>query len=182
MLKECDTAIEVVSAIDGRRFHILEAFSDLLFAFVMNKASWIPPLRHAPRVLIDNLVIHREMWRFRRNELDFAMKKDEASRFLGARRWLKSRGVPQKAFVKSGSEVKPFYVDMESPALVEILCRAIRRLNFSEAEGEELIFSEMLPGPQQLWLKDAKGASYTSELRFAVVDLKARLWSARSNE
>ena len=178
VLNERDAAIEVVSLADGRRFHILEAFSDLLFAFVMNKASWIPPLRHAPRVLIDKLVIHREMWRFRKDELDFAMKKDEASRFLGARRWMKSHGLPQKAFVKSALEVKPFYVDMESPVLVEILCRAIRRMSSSDAEGEELIFSEMLPGPQQLWLKDAEGASYTSELRFAVVDLKARSWSA----
>jgi hypothetical protein len=145
---------------------------------VMNKASWIPPLRHAPWVLIDKLVIHRETWRFRKDELDFAMKKDEASRFLGARRWMKSHGLPQKTFVKSALEVKPFYVDLESPVLVEILCRAIRRMNSSDAEGEELIFSEMLPGPQQLWLQDAKGASYTSELRFAVVDLKARLLSA----
>jgi hypothetical protein len=178
VLNERDAAIEVVSLADGRRFHILEAFSDLLFAFVMNKASWIPPLRHAPRVLIDKLVIHRETWRFRKDELDFAMKKDEASRFLGARRWMKSHGLPQKTFVKSALEVKPFYVDLESPVLVEILCRAIRRMNSSDAEGEELIFSEMLPGPQQLWLQDAKGASYTSELRFAIVDLKARSWSA----
>jgi hypothetical protein len=178
VLNERDAAIEVVSLADGRRFHILEAFSDLLFAFVMNKASWIPPLRHAPRVLIDKLVIHRETWRFRKDELDFATKKDEPSRFLGARRWMKSHGLPQKGFVKSVLEVKPFYVDLESPVLVEILCRAIRRMNSSDAEGEELIFSEMLPGPQQLWLQDAKGASYTSELRFAVVDLKARSWSA----
>ncbi|HEY2236463.1 MAG TPA: lantibiotic dehydratase [Candidatus Angelobacter sp.] len=178
VLNERDAAIEVVSLADGRRFHILEAFSDLLFAFVMNKASWIPPLRHAPRVLIDKLVIHRETWRFRNDELDFATKKDEPSRFLGARRWMKSHGLPQKGFVKSVLEVKPFYVDLESPVLVEILCRAIRRMNSSDAEGEELIFSEMLPGPQQLWLQDAKGASYTSELRFAVVDLKARSWSA----
>jgi hypothetical protein len=178
VLNERDAAIEVVSLADGRRFHILEAFSDLLFAFVMNKASWIPPLRHAPRVLIDKLVIHRETWRFRKDELDFATKKDEPSRFLGARRWMKSHGVPQKVFIKSALEVKPFYVDMESPVLVEILCRAIRRMNSPKAEGEELIFSEMLPGPRHLWLQDAKGASYTSELRFAVVDLKARLWSA----
>ena len=130
VLNERDAAIEVVSLADGRRFHILEAFSDLLFAFVMNKASWIPPLRHAPRVLIDKLVIHRETWRFRKDELDFAAKKDEASRFLGARRWMKSHGLPQKAFVKSALEVKPFYVDMESPVLVEILCRAIRRMKF----------------------------------------------------
>jgi hypothetical protein len=174
VLNEGDAGLEVVSLADGRRFHILEAFSDLLFAFVMNKASWIPPLPHAPRVLIDKLVIHREMWRFCRDELDFATKKDEASRFLGARRWMKSHSLPQKAFVKSALEVKPFYVDLESPVLVEILCRAVRRMNSSGEEGEELVFSEMLPGPQQSWLQDAKGVSYTSELRFAVVDLKAR--------
>jgi hypothetical protein len=178
VLNERDEAIEVLSLADGRRFHILEAFSDLLFAFVMNKPSWVPPLRHAPRVLIDKLVIHRETWRFRKGELDFAAKKDEACRFLATRRWIKSHGLPQKAFVKSSLEVKPFYVDLESPVLVEIFCRAIRRMNSSAGEGEELIFSEMLPGPQQLWLRDAAGASYTSELRFAIVDLKARSWSA----
>ena len=91
---------------------------------------------------------------------------------------MKSHGLPQKAFVKSSLEVKPFYVDLESPVLVEIFCRAIRRMNSSAGEDEEIIFSEMLPGPQQLWLRDAAGASYTSELRFAVVDLKARSWSA----
>jgi hypothetical protein len=178
VLNERDAAIEVVSIADGRRFHILEAFSDLLFAFVMNKASWIPPLRHAPRVLIDKLVIHRETWHFRKSELEFAGKKDEASRFLATRRWMKSHALPQKAFAKSALEVKPFFVDLESPVLVELFCRAIRRLNSSSSENDELIFSEMLPGPQQLWLRDAAGASYTSELRFAIVDLKARSWSA----
>jgi hypothetical protein len=175
MLTEHDAVIEVVSPKDGRRFHILEAFSDLLFAFVMNKASWIRPLQHAPRVLIDKLVIHRETWRFGKDDLDFAAKKDEASRFLGARRWMKRHGLPQKAFIKSALEVKPFYVDMESPVLVEILCRAIRRMN---SPGEKLVLSEMLPGPQQLWVHDAKGRRYTSELRFAIVDLQARSWSA----
>jgi lantibiotic biosynthesis dehydratase-like protein len=178
VLNERDAAIEVVSLADGRHFHILEAFSDLLFAFVMNKASWIPPLRHAPRVLIDKLMIHRETWRFRKGDLEFAAKKDEASRFLGTRRWMKTCGLPDKVFVKSALEVKPFYVDLESPVLVEIFCRAIRRMNSSAGEGEELIFSEMLPSPKQLWLRDAEGASYTSELRFAIVDLKARSWSA----
>jgi Lantibiotic dehydratase, N terminus len=177
MLSELGEAIEVVSPADGRRFPILEAFSNLLFAFVMNKASWIAPLRHVPRVLIDKLVIHRETWRFRHDELDFALEKDEASRFLGARRWMKSHGLPQKMFVKSVLEKKPFYVDLESPVLMEILCRAIRRMNSSGGESEALVFSEMLPAPQQLWLQDTKGAGYTSELRFAVVDLKARSWS-----
>jgi len=178
MVREQDEEIQVVSRADGRRFHILEAFSDLLFAFVMNKASWIPPLRHVPRVLVDRLVIHRETWRFRKDELDFAMEKDEGRRFLGARRWMKSHGVPQEMFVKSVLEVKPFYLDLDSPVLVEILCRVIRRMNSSGGNDEVLTFSEMLPGAKQLWLEDAEGARYTSELRFAVVDLKARSWSA----
>lgn len=176
-LREQDEEIQVVSRADGRRFHILEAFSDLLFAFVMNKASWIPPSCHLPRVLVDKLVIHRETWRFRKDELSFAMEKDEGQRFLGARRWMKSCGVPQETFVKSALEVKPFYLDLDSPILVEILCRTIRRMNSSGGENVELTFSEMLPGAKQLWLQDANGARYTSELRFAVVDLKARSWS-----
>lgn len=178
ILNEQDEELEVVSRVDGRRFHILEAFSDLLFGFVMNKASWVPPSRHVPRVLVDRLVIHRETWRFGKGELDFAMEKDEGRRFLGARRWMKSRGVPQEMFVKSAGEVKPFYLNMESPVLVEILCRMVRRMNSAGGYGEELIFSKMLPGSKQLWLQDAEGAKYTSELRFAVVDLKARSWSA----
>ena len=178
VVSEQDEEIQVVSRADGRRFHILEAFSDLLFAFVMNKASWVPPLRHVPRVLVDKLVIHRETWRFRKGELDFAMEKDEGRRFLGARRWMKSRGVPQEMFVKSVWEVKPFYLDLDSSALVEILCRTIRRMKSSGGNDEVLTFSEMLPGAKQLWLEDAEGARYTSELRFAVVDLKARSWSA----
>ena len=178
ILREQDDEIQVVSRADSRRFHILEAFSDLLFAFVMNKASWVPPSRHVPRVLIDKLVIHRETWRFRKDDLGFAMEKDEGRRFLEARRWMKNRGVPQEMFVKSALEVKPFYLDLDSPVLVEILCRTIRRMNSSGGDSEELVFSEMLPGAKQLWLQDAEGASYTSELRFAVVDLKARSWSA----
>ena len=178
MVREDGDELQVFSREDGRHFHILEAFSDLLFAFVMNKASWISPLPHVPRVLIDKLVIHREAWRFGQDELDFAMEKDESRRFIGARRWMKRHGLPPEMFVKSALEVKPFYLSLDSPVLVEILCRAIRRMTSSGAEGEGMVFSEMLPGVQQLWLKDARGASYTSELRFAVVDLKARSWSA----
>jgi hypothetical protein len=177
VLREQDGELCAVDLHQGRRFHVLEAFSDLLFGFVMNKASWVQPAGHVPRILIDNLVVHRESWRFRRNELAFAAEKDEAKRFLGARTWMKRNGIPRKTFVKSASEVKPFYLDLESPALVEGLCRAVHHMKSSPADAEELTFSEMLPGAGQLWLRDAAGDSYTSELRFAVVDLQARSWS-----
>ena len=180
ILREQEGELHAVSRSTGRQFHILQAFSDLLFSFVVNKASWIPPSRHVPRVSIDKLVIHRETWRFRRDELAFALEKDEEQRFLGARRWMKQQGIPRRTFVKSASEMKPYYLDLESPVLVEILCRTVRRMNSggTAGVGEELRFSEMLPGIEQLWLRDAAGAGYTSELRFAVVDLKAR---SRSN-
>jgi hypothetical protein len=174
LIREQGEELRVISRLDGRSFHILEAFSDLLFGFVMNKASWLPQLPHTPRVVIDKLVIHRETWRFRKDDLAFGMEKDESMRFLGARRWMKKFGLPCKTFVKSASEMKPFYLDLDSPILVEILCRAIRRMGSSGKHDEELTFSEMLPGTDQLWLRDESGASYTSELRFAVVDLKAR--------
>jgi hypothetical protein len=177
VLQEQEGELYVIQGSDGRRFHILEAFSDLLFMFVMNKAAWIEPLLHAPRVLIDQLVIHRETWRFSKDDMAFAMEKDENQRFLGARRWMTKHGIPQRSFVKSVSEMKPFYLDLGSPILVEILCRAIRRMNAESGGREQLTFSEMLPSVEQLWLKDSTGDSYTSELRFAMVDLEARSWS-----
>lgn len=173
IIREEAKELQVVSRRDGQRFHILDAFSDLFSSFVMNKGSWIPPLRYAPRILIDNLVIRRATWRFRGDELAFAEAKDESGGFAEARRWMNVQGLPPRMFVRSSSEVKPFYLDMDSPISVKILCRAIRVANTSP-EQSEFTFSEMLPDHNQLWLQDAQGMRYTSELRFALVDLKAR--------
>jgi hypothetical protein len=61
-------------------------------------------------------------------------------------------------------------VDMESPVLVEILCRMVRKLKGSGRLESELVFSEMLPDIDQTWLRDAAGNLYTCELRFVIVD------------
>lgn len=74
-------------------------------------------------------------------------------------------------------EAKPFYLDLASPVLVEILSRMVRRVIASGRMADEFVFSEMLPDIEHAWLHDASGAKYTSELRFAVVDLKARSYS-----
>jgi lantibiotic biosynthesis dehydratase-like protein len=172
----------VVSRRGGQRFHILEVFSDLFSPFVMNKGSWIPPLRYTPRILIDNLVIRRATWRFSANELEFAREKDESRRFLEARRWMKENGLPRRMFVRSATEVKPFYLDWDTPIFVEGLSHYLRVAQ-SLAEGQtEFAFSEMLPDLNQLWLRDGKDMSYTSELRFAFVDLKARAAGVASHE
>jgi lantibiotic biosynthesis dehydratase-like protein len=173
IIREEEKELYVVSLRDGHRFHILDAFSDLFSSFVMNKGSWIPPLPRTPRILIDNLVIRRATWRFRGDELAFGEEKDESRSFAGARKWMKVEGLPRRMFVRSSAEVKPFYVDMDSPISVKILSRAVRVANTSMEPGE-FTFSEMLPDHNQLWLQDAEGTRYTSELRFALVDLKAR--------
>lgn len=180
IIREEDKELRVVSRRDGQRFHILDAFSDLFSSFVMNKGSWISPLPRTPRILIDNLVIRRATWRFREDELAFAEEKDESRGFAEARRWMKVEGLPPRMFVRSSTEVKPFYLDMDSPISVKILSRVIRVANAS-SEHSEFTFSEMLPDHNQLWLQDAKGMRYTSELRFALVDLKARAAAVASH-
>jgi len=163
--------LRVLSKTGSRRFSILEAFADIFCSFVMNKASCSQTLPHVPRVQIDRLVIHRETWRARADELAFTAEKQPLQRFLGARQWMAVRGVPRRTFVKSPLEVKPFYLDMESPVLVEILCRRVRKVKDSALRESELVFSEMLPNVDETWLPDAAGARYTCELRFAIVDL-----------
>ena len=68
-------------------------------------------------------------------------------------------------------ERRPFYLDLESPVLVEILAKAIRRAA-EEIPGASISVSEMLPDHDQLWLPDAQGNHYTCELRLVVLDLE----------
>ena len=173
-LSERDGELFVLDLRQSRCFPLLDAFADLFCSYVMNKASLFPPLRHVPRVLIDKVVIHRENWRFPATDLAFAFEKHESRRFLGARRWMRALNIPRRAFVRSPAEVKPFYLDFDSPVLVEILCHAIRRVSVQLHGNGDLTFSEMLPDIEQAWLHDSHGARYTSELRMAIVDLKAR--------
>lgn len=73
-------------------------------------------------------------------------------------------------FVRSPHDVKPIYLDWDAPVLVEVLARLARQAPW-------LSFSEMLPGPDELWLKDKGGAAYVSELRCIAVDPLA--WDGR---
>ncbi len=57
--------------------------------------------------------------------------------------------------MRSPEEVKPVYVDWSAPVLVELLARLSRQAAW-------LSLSEMLPGPDELWLRDAAGADLSS--------------------
>ena len=88
---------------------------------------------------------------------------------MRARQWRETAGLPRFVFVVSPAESRPFYVDFDSPVYVNIFAKTVRRLA-REMPGERLTVSEMLPNPEQTWLRDDAGNSYTSELRLIAVD------------
>ena len=156
----------------GETHDLLGLFSVLMLRHVIDRFGFLGDETHTPRVSFDRLVVARETWRVPAVELAFARKLDEARRFVAARAWHQRRALPRRTFVKLPSEQKPFYVDFESPLCVNMLANAIRRLTQTDGGAERLVqLSEMLPGFEHLWLRDAEGRGYTAELRLTAVSL-----------
>jgi hypothetical protein len=161
----------VVGTSDGtERFDIIEFFAGFLAEIACSTFSIHKPVRHIPRVTIDQLVIQRESWTFSARELEFASKSTALERLLGARRWAQEHSIPRFFFVKVPSEEKPFFVDLESSLYVDNFTRLARLTAQMPARSQTITISEMLPEPDKLWLTDNEGAHYTSELRCILVD------------
>lgn len=149
---------------DGRlRWDVFEFFADFVAIQLINGFSLIGKASHRPRISIDGLVIRRESWSFPVPDLPFAEEADTAARFIAARRWAREQGLPRFMFARTPNELKPFYVDFDSPITVDILARAARACAGHRQPIVSL--SEMLPDPHQLWLEDQAGQRYTAELR-----------------
>lgn len=132
---------------------------------------------HRPRVQIGNLVVAREAWRIRADELGLSDRRRADRRaactdFVSVRQWARRHDVPRQVFARSPKEPKPVYLDLESQACVELLSHLLRRA----ADGPDgpasdaVTLSEMLPAPHECWLHDAQGRRYTSEIRLLAVD------------
>jgi hypothetical protein len=169
VVEELDGEV-LVRTRDGRmRFDIVEIFGLALSGVVVNHLKIFGAEPRTPRVQIDRLVIARETWRFPPAEAAFAFEKDGAERFLAARRWAAEREIPRCAFVKVPVEPKPFFVDFDSPVLVTLFCKAVRRC--VEAGADSCVsVTEMLPATDETWLPDGEGRRYTCELRMVVAD------------
>jgi hypothetical protein len=158
---------------DGRiRFDVVDFYQLAMMIQTLDVFRVAPRTgSHAPRITIDRLVIARETWSFPAPTLAFAQAATAPERFAAARRWAAEHGLPRFVFTKTPPELKPFYVDFESPALVENFAKAIRKSAASEEERTVLV-SEMLPAHDQLWLPDAQGNRYSCELRTVALDLE----------
>ncbi|HVT17823.1 MAG TPA: lantibiotic dehydratase [Thermoanaerobaculia bacterium] len=84
---------------------------------------------------------------------------DEAAAgfFLEVARWRRAHGLPRHVFLCSEADPKPFYADLESPLFTELVRRAL-----AAARGSALHVTEMLPGPDEMWVADRRGR-YASE-------------------
>ncbi len=153
------------------QFDIIEILGGLFHGMVLDSFRMLGAKPHTPRIFLDRLVIKRESWRFSAQELAFVRHKHSAERFLDARRWAKTHGLPRFNFFKVPTERKPAYLDLESLALVDVFCKMVRRMTEAKLDQATVDVTEMLPAMDQLWLRDAAGQCYNSELRIVAVDL-----------
>ena len=171
VLEEHDGEIVVRTRDGDHQFDLLEVFHDIIAPNICDAFKILAPGAHTPRVTIDRLVICRESWRFAPTELSWAFATDALERFLGQRRWAQLQDLPRFFFVRTPNEMKPYYVDVDSPIYAEIFAKAVRQSEASESKDETITITEMLPDLEHLWLPDANGERYTSELRIVAVDL-----------
>jgi Lantibiotic dehydratase, N terminus len=157
---------------DGMTFDVLDVFGEVMMDAVIDCFRMFRVRPHMPRIAIGSLVVSREQWRFRAEDLAFSAVTDEARRFALARAWCRDQGLPRQVFVRTGRGEKPVLVDFASPVCVTILSRIVRRLNDAPENVRWITMQEMLPAVNQLWLSDAEHREYTSEFRLAAFDLR----------
>lgn len=154
-----------VRTLDHRLHFDGVAFFERFLTFAcISHFSLFEPAAHQPRVTIDRLVIGRQTWRFSSATMPWAHSRASVERcFIELRKWSRANHLPRRVFARVDSEPKPIAFDLESIAFVESFVRLVEA-------NTSITLSEMLPGPDQLWLTDSESRKYTSELRLAAVD------------
>ena len=145
---------------------VTEFFGEFLTSIAVNHFRIPPAGAYGPRVVIDDLVLRRRSWSLGPGDLPAGSVSQRGYRPDVIVAALAARGVPRRVFVRTPAEPKPFFADLAAPLLVANLARSWRKL---PPDGR-LLLEEMLPGPAELWLRDAQGRRYTSEFRLVAVD------------
>ena len=146
----------VATATDGQRWPLVEIFAELLSAHAVDGFKLVAAAPHTPRVVLDNLVVARETWRTTVGGCGFVDARGERDRYLAVRAWRRQLGLPEQVYVKLGTETKPCFVDLGSPAFANMLCAMVRAARVDGGDAVSLVVSEMLPTPDQAWVPDAR--------------------------
>jgi len=160
----------VATTPDGWRRPVLELISELLSGLAADAYKLVSPAAHTPRVTMDRLVVCRETWRTTLGATGLFKVRGERDRYLAVRRWRSALGLPERVFVRCGTELKPCYVDLGSPAFVATFCAMLRAAHRAGGDDVELVITEMLPDTKDAWVPDAAGRRYLSELRLTLCD------------
>lgn len=169
LVSEQDAAL-VAAGPDGRRWPLIEVFSQLIATHAVDAFKLTSPTAHTPRITVDRMVVSRATWRTTAGETTLAEVTGERARFLAVRRWRLALGLPDQVFVKIGTEPKPCYADLTSPQYATLLCSMVRAAVRDGGQDVSVVASELLPGPDGAWVPDAAGRRYVSELRLHIVD------------
>ena len=172
VVERCGENLMVRTRDGTLQFEAVDFFGELISLILVHRMEIFQRRAHMPRILVDRLVLCRQSWSFDASELQFIHETNPDDRYLSARHWMRQHDLPRYVFARVPVEVKPIYVDFDSPLYVEILIKTIRRLLASERAREPVTITEMLPNPDQLWLTDIEGCRYTSELRIVAKDLR----------
>jgi hypothetical protein len=151
---------DVVDRTGRLRIPLADAFGMAMFVAAVRTFELSPNERHVPRQTIGRVVVRREGWSLPAGEVPREPYEIPA--------FARKHGMPRRLFTKSPLERKPMYLDVESPVLARIFCRHARRAA-EEAPATPIRFTEMLPTPEQCWLRDLEGNRYVSELRLVAV-------------
>lgn len=118
------------------------------------------PEGHTPRIELDRAVYQRERWTMPSAEWGADLSGlDDAGLLRRAARVREEHGMPRFCYLQAASEPKPYYVDFLTPL-------ALRVLQQLAGTNEQLTFTEMLPDPSGLWLREDDSA-YCCEFRMS---------------
>jgi hypothetical protein len=154
---------------EGERAFLYLALDDFSsyapFAALAHPQVLHAPIRggegHLPRLTVGGAVYQRERWEV---PLAHLTKLHGLELLLAVQRVQRARDWPRFVFVRTPAERKPYLVDTASPFALELLRHVARG-------AERVTAVEMLPGPESLWLRDARGR-YVCEMR-----MQAERWT-----
>jgi Lantibiotic dehydratase, N terminus len=146
---------------DGTPIRLYMSLADLTlhapFAALAHPAVLKPRIEcageHTPRLDLGAATYQRESWDL---TLPGSAKLSGFALFVKVQEERRRLGLPRFVFARVTTERKPFLVDLDCPFAIELL-RHHARSGTAQLE-------EMLPTPDQLWLRDEAGR-YTFELR-----------------
>lgn len=116
--------------------------------------------RHTPRLVLGEAILQRERWDVSRSDLFAAAYRGSSFELMyDFRKAMKRVGLPRWTFAKLPGHLKPILVDGENYFLLELL-------NSFLSEETQLTLSEMLPGPEDLWVRGTE-ERFCSEIRLS---------------